>query len=165
VVRYGTTRAQVRGLEVVLADSRIASRLAPPPQDNAGLDLTDLLVGSEGTLAIITAARMRLVMPDEGGNVVLVGCRDLDEASAPSLDFPAAITSGPGPMLGFGGAIVDGVDLPVRPTLLSGATRYRVQERRTSTPCPRALWNDRRTSPSRPERPEVDVTSAPLSAP
>jgi FAD/FMN-containing dehydrogenase len=80
VVRYGTTRAQVRGLEVVLADGRIASRLAPPPQDNAGLDLTDLLVGSEGTLAIVTAARMRLVMPDAGGNVVLVGCRDLDEA-------------------------------------------------------------------------------------
>jgi FAD/FMN-containing dehydrogenase len=80
VVRHGTTRAQVRGLEVVLADGRIASRLAPPPQDNAGLDLTDLLVGSEGTLAIVTAARVRLVTPDEVGYVVLVGCRDLDEA-------------------------------------------------------------------------------------
>ena len=63
VVRHGTTRAQVRGLEVVLADGRIASRLAPPPQDNAGLDLTDLLVGSEGTLAVVTAARVRLVTP------------------------------------------------------------------------------------------------------
>ena len=80
VVRHGTTRAQVRGLEVVLADGRVASRLAPPPQDNAGLDLTDLLVGSEGTLAIVTAARVRLVTPDEGGYVVLIGCRDLDEA-------------------------------------------------------------------------------------
>jgi FAD/FMN-containing dehydrogenase len=82
VVRHGTTRAQVRGLEVVLADGRVASRLAPPPQDNAGLDLTDLLVGSEGTLAIVTAARVRLVTPDEGGYVVLIGCRDLDEAIA-----------------------------------------------------------------------------------
>jgi FAD/FMN-containing dehydrogenase len=80
VVRHGTTRAQVRGLEVVLADGRIASRLAPPPQDNAGLDLTDLLVGSEGTLAIVTAARVRLVTPESGGYVVLVGCRDLAEA-------------------------------------------------------------------------------------
>ena len=80
VVRHGTTRAQVRGLEVVLADGRIASRLAPPPQDNAGLDLTDLLVGSEGTLAVVTAARVRLVPPEAGGYVTLVGCRDLSEA-------------------------------------------------------------------------------------
>jgi FAD/FMN-containing dehydrogenase len=80
VVRNGTTRAQVRGLELVLADGRIASRLAPPPQDNAGLDLTDLVVGSEGTLAVVTAARLRLVPPDQGGEVVLVGCHNLDEA-------------------------------------------------------------------------------------
>jgi FAD/FMN-containing dehydrogenase len=80
VVRHGTTRAQVRGLEVVLADGRVASRLAPPPQDNAGLDLTDLLVGSEGTLAIVTAARVRLVAPSAVGFVVLVGCGSVDEA-------------------------------------------------------------------------------------
>jgi FAD/FMN-containing dehydrogenase len=80
VVRHGTTRAQVRGLEMVLADGRVASRLASPPQDNAGLDLTDLIVGSEGTLAVVTAARLRLVAPELGGEVVLVGCRDLDEA-------------------------------------------------------------------------------------
>jgi FAD/FMN-containing dehydrogenase len=80
VVRYGTTRAQVRGLEVVLADGRVASRLTPPPQDNAGLDLTDLLVGSEGTLAVVTAARLRLVPPSAVGFVVLVGCGSVDEA-------------------------------------------------------------------------------------
>lgn len=48
----------------------------------------------------------------------------LDESSTPSLDFPAAITAGPGPMLGFGGATVDGVTLPVWPALLHSATRY-----------------------------------------
>lgn len=48
----------------------------------------------------------------------------LDEPSTPSLDFPAAITAGPGPVLGFGGATVDGVELPVWPQLLTSSTRY-----------------------------------------
>jgi aryl-alcohol dehydrogenase-like predicted oxidoreductase len=48
----------------------------------------------------------------------------LDEASTPSLDFPADINAGPGPMLGFGGTRVDGVELPVWPMLLASATRY-----------------------------------------
>ncbi|HEV3283273.1 MAG TPA: aldo/keto reductase [Solirubrobacteraceae bacterium] len=48
----------------------------------------------------------------------------LDESSTPSLDFPAAITAGPGPMLGFGGASVDGVELPVWPMLLASPARY-----------------------------------------
>lgn len=80
VVRHGTTRAQVRALEMVLADGRVISRLAAPPQDNAGLDLTGLVVGSEGTLAVVTAARLRLVAPDAGGHVLLIGCRDIAEA-------------------------------------------------------------------------------------
>ncbi|MCU1430735.1 MAG: aryl-alcohol dehydrogenase [Actinomycetia bacterium] len=48
----------------------------------------------------------------------------LDEPSTPSLDFPAAITAGVGPMLGFGGTTVDGVELPVWPMLLNSAIRY-----------------------------------------
>jgi aryl-alcohol dehydrogenase-like predicted oxidoreductase len=48
----------------------------------------------------------------------------LDEPSTPSLDFPAAITAGPGPMLGFGGATVDGVELPVWPMLRNSPARY-----------------------------------------
>jgi aryl-alcohol dehydrogenase-like predicted oxidoreductase len=48
----------------------------------------------------------------------------LDEPSTPSLDFPAAVTAGPGPMLGFGGTTVDGVELPVWPDLLTSSTRY-----------------------------------------
>jgi aryl-alcohol dehydrogenase-like predicted oxidoreductase len=48
----------------------------------------------------------------------------LDEPSTPSLDFPAAITTGPGPTLGFGGATVDGVRLPVWPMLLTSTARY-----------------------------------------
>jgi aryl-alcohol dehydrogenase-like predicted oxidoreductase len=48
----------------------------------------------------------------------------LDEPSTPSLDYPAAINAGPGPMLGFGGATVDGVELPMWPSLLTSPARY-----------------------------------------
>ncbi|HSR25846.1 MAG TPA: FAD-binding oxidoreductase [Candidatus Eisenbacteria bacterium] len=73
VVRHGTTRAQVRGLEAVLADGSVVSRLHGPPQDSAGYDLAGLLTGSEGTLAVVTAARLRLVPRPGPGWVVLVG--------------------------------------------------------------------------------------------
>ncbi|MER6519271.1 FAD-binding oxidoreductase [Streptomyces sp. NPDC060334] len=61
VVRYGTTRANVVGVEAVLADGSVLDRLAGLPKDNTGYDLTGLLVGSEGTLAVITRARLALV--------------------------------------------------------------------------------------------------------
>ena len=53
-MRYGTMRAQVAGLEAVLADGTILRRLSGVLKDNAGYDLPALLVGSEGTLAIVT---------------------------------------------------------------------------------------------------------------
>ncbi|GLW73276.1 oxidoreductase [Kitasatospora phosalacinea] len=61
VLKYGTTRANVAGLQAVLADGTVLDRLAGLPKDNTGYDLTGLLVGSEGTLAVLTAARLRLV--------------------------------------------------------------------------------------------------------
>jgi aryl-alcohol dehydrogenase-like predicted oxidoreductase len=48
----------------------------------------------------------------------------LDDVSAPTLDFPAAINAGPGPLLGFGGATIDGVTLPTWPLLEASAQRY-----------------------------------------
>jgi aryl-alcohol dehydrogenase-like predicted oxidoreductase len=48
----------------------------------------------------------------------------LEASSAPSLDFPAANNAGPGPMLGFGGTTVDGVQFPVWPGLLASSARY-----------------------------------------
>ncbi len=56
----GTARAHVAGLEAVLADGSVVSRLAGLPKDNAGYSLPELLVGSEGTLGIITRVRWRL---------------------------------------------------------------------------------------------------------
>jgi FAD/FMN-containing dehydrogenase len=61
VVAHGTTRAQVVGLEAVLADGSVVSRLGGLVKDNVGYDLPGLLVGSEGTLAVVTRARLRLV--------------------------------------------------------------------------------------------------------
>ncbi len=60
-LRHGTARAHVAGLEAVLADGSVISRLTGLTKDNAGYDLPALLAGSEGTLGIITRVRWRLV--------------------------------------------------------------------------------------------------------
>jgi FAD/FMN-containing dehydrogenase len=61
VLRYGDTRAQVIGIEAVLGTGSVVSHLGGLVKDNTGYHLPGLLCGSEGTLAVITAARLRLV--------------------------------------------------------------------------------------------------------
>jgi len=80
VLRYGSMRAQVIGLEAVLADGTVVSRLSGLVKDNTGYDLSQLLVGSEGTLGIITAARLRLVAEPAEKVVVLLGLAGTAEA-------------------------------------------------------------------------------------
>lgn len=81
VVAYGDTRRQVTGIEAVLADGSVVSRLAGPVKDSAGYDLAGLLTGSEGTLAVVTAARLRLVPPpDRLSTVALVGVNSVTDA-------------------------------------------------------------------------------------
>ena len=60
VLRYGNTRDQVLGLEVVLADGRIWNGLRSLRKDNTGYDLKQLFIGAEGTLGIISAAVLKL---------------------------------------------------------------------------------------------------------
>jgi len=60
VLRYGTAREQVLGLEVVLPDGRVWDGLRALRKDNTGYDLKQLFLGAEGTLGIITAAVLRL---------------------------------------------------------------------------------------------------------
>ena len=70
VLRHGTMRAQVLGIEAVLADGSVFDALTPLKKDNRGFDLKQLLIGSEGTLGIVTAATLRL-LPEIGGRTVL----------------------------------------------------------------------------------------------
>lgn len=70
VLRHGTMRAQVLGLEAVLADGSVFKGLTPLKKDNRGFDLKQLLIGSEGTLGIVTAATLRL-LPKIGERVVV----------------------------------------------------------------------------------------------
>jgi FAD/FMN-containing dehydrogenase len=65
VIRYGTARRHVLGLEVVLADGTIWDGLRSLRKDTAGYDMKQVFIGSEGTLGIITAASLRLY-PDPG---------------------------------------------------------------------------------------------------
>jgi FAD/FMN-containing dehydrogenase len=60
VLRYGNTRDNVLGLEVVLPDGRVWDGLYRLRKNNTGLDLKHLFIGSEGTLGIITAAMLKL---------------------------------------------------------------------------------------------------------
>ena len=60
VLAYGSARDLALGLEVVLADGRVWNGLKSLRKDNSGYDLKDLIIGSEGTLGIITAAVLRL---------------------------------------------------------------------------------------------------------
>ena len=68
--KYGVTRAWVLGLEVVLAPGEIVRTGGPVRKDVAGYDLTGLMVGSEGTLGIVTAAWLRLVPAPEASHPV-----------------------------------------------------------------------------------------------
>jgi FAD/FMN-containing dehydrogenase len=61
VLRHGPMRAQLLGIEAVLADGSVVRRLPGMVKDNTGYHLPSLLAGSEGTLAIVTRAHLRLV--------------------------------------------------------------------------------------------------------
>ncbi|KAA2311516.1 FAD-binding oxidoreductase [Pseudooceanicola sediminis] len=60
VLRYGNTRDLCLGLEVVMADGRVMNTLTRLRKDNTGYDLRNLMIGSEGTLGVITAAALKL---------------------------------------------------------------------------------------------------------
>ncbi|MCK4712523.1 MAG: FAD-binding oxidoreductase, partial [Marinosulfonomonas sp.] len=73
VLRYGNARALCLGLEAVLPNGDIWHGLKRLRKDNTGYDLRDLLIGSEGTLGVITAASLRLfAQPSDEGAALMV---------------------------------------------------------------------------------------------
>ncbi|MCM2560637.1 FAD-binding oxidoreductase [Lutimaribacter sp. EGI FJ00015] len=72
VLRYGNARDLCLGLEVVLADGRIWNGLSRLRKDNTGYDLRNLMIGSEGTLGVITAASLKLAPRPAGEGTALM---------------------------------------------------------------------------------------------
>ena len=81
VLRYGVMRQQLVGIEAVLADGTIIRRLPGLVKDNTGYALGSLLAGSEGTLAVVTRARLRLVPHLPHRTVALIALDDAGQAA------------------------------------------------------------------------------------
>ena len=82
VLRYGNARALCLGLEAVTAAGEIWHGLAGLRKDNTGYDLRDLLIGSEGTLGVITAATLALHPRPAATMTALAACATLDDCVA-----------------------------------------------------------------------------------
>ena len=80
VLRHGTMRALVAGIEAVLPDGSVFDGLAPLKKDNRGYDLRHLLCGAEGTLGIVTAASLHLVPAASVRRTAWVGIDSPDKA-------------------------------------------------------------------------------------
>ncbi|MCZ7528009.1 MAG: FAD-binding oxidoreductase [Acidimicrobiia bacterium] len=80
VVRFGDMRHQVVGVEAVLADGSVLSRLSGLVKDNTGYDLAGLFTGSEGTLAVVTRVRLALVPRFEHRAVALLAFGSFEAA-------------------------------------------------------------------------------------
>jgi FAD/FMN-containing dehydrogenase len=93
VVRYGSMRQQLLGITAVLADGSVISRMAGLEKDGTGYDLLGLLAGSEGTLAVITEARLRLVPRYRARAVALLAMSSTAAAVAVLPGLRAALPS------------------------------------------------------------------------
>ncbi len=93
VLAYGSARDLTLGLEVVFADGRVWNGLKSLRKDNSGYDLKDLIIGSEGTLGIITAAVLRLFPKVVEKVTCMAGLSALE--TAPAFFARALERSGP----------------------------------------------------------------------
>jgi glycolate oxidase len=79
-VKYGVTRDYVRGLEVVLADGSVLTLGGKTSKNSSGYSLKDLIVGSEGTLAVVTKITMKLLPKPRAMTSLLIPFTTLKEA-------------------------------------------------------------------------------------
>ncbi len=95
-VKYGVTRHHVLGLEAVLGTGDVVRTGGKYVKSSTGYDLTQLLVGSEGTLALVTEATLKLHPRPEHATCVLAPFATLDEVAA---CVPVIVGSGIGPVI------------------------------------------------------------------
>lgn len=81
VLRYGSMRSLVLGLEAVLPDGTVISSMNKLLKNNAGFDLKQLFIGSEGTLGIVTRAVLRLFPQQPDRRTAMVALRGFDEVA------------------------------------------------------------------------------------
>lgn len=80
VLRHGTMRALVCGLEAVLPDGSVLDQLSALAKDNTGYDLKQLLIGAEGTLGVVTRVVLRLAPAQRARSIAWVGLQSPDHA-------------------------------------------------------------------------------------
>ncbi len=95
-VKYGVTRRHVLGLEAVLASGEVLRTGGKIVKESSGYDLTQLLVGSEGTLALVTEATVRLYPRLNFQATVLAPFAQLEQVTAA---VPGIVASGIGPLI------------------------------------------------------------------
>ena len=95
-VKYGVTRHHVLGVEAVLGTGEVISAGGRYVKATSGYDLTQLLIGSEGTLALITRVILRLHPRPAHRSTVLAPFATIDQIAAA---VPAVVASGVGPLL------------------------------------------------------------------
>jgi glycolate oxidase len=95
-VKYGVTRHHVIGLEAVLSTGEVIRTGGKFVKASTGYDLTQLIIGSEGTLALVTEATLKLYPRLEHQATILAPYRSLDEVTAA---VPRIVASGVGPLI------------------------------------------------------------------
>lgn len=138
-VRHGVTRQHVLGLELVLMDGTIVRTGGPVVKSSSGYDLTQLVIGSEGTLAMVTEVTIRLSPSLDHGATLLVPFRTLDEVTGV---VPTIVGSGVEPamleyldvltMSAITGAVA--LELGVDPAVAAETTAYLVIVLETRSP-------------------------------
>ena len=118
-VKYGVTREAVLGLDVVLADGRLVSTGHRTVKGVTGLDLTALLVGSEGTLGVIVGATVRLVPIPAGEPATLGAVFPTVEAAAAAAALLVTLPDRPSTVELLDAAALDGIAAYLGPDVIT----------------------------------------------
>ena len=94
VIRYGMTRALVLGLEAVLADGTVVSSMSGLMKNNTGYDLSQMFVGAEGTLGVVTRAVLRLYEAPKAVETALLAVPSWDAVMTLLRRFDSRLSGG-----------------------------------------------------------------------